>query len=176
LPLLLAPLLLGTAPSLAAPTSFADFVKAYYDEDYAAHPVSATRAGLHQHDGALDDLTAEGYAHNIARLHKALDALNAMDVKALAPMDRDDREVLTGVIKGQLLDDETIKYWRKDPSRYTRVASGAVFELVHRDFAPLDDRLRAAIAREKAIPALLAAGKANLQHPPKAFIEIALRN
>jgi uncharacterized protein (DUF885 family) len=175
-PFLLASLLLGAAPGLAAPISFADFVKDYYDAEYAAHPVSATRAGLHQHDAELDDLSAQGYARNIARLHKALDALNAMDVKALEPMDRDDREVLTGVIKGQLLDDETIQYWRKDPSRYTRVASGAVFELVHRDFAPLDDRLRAAIAREQAIPALLAAGKANLQHPPKAFIEIALRN
>jgi uncharacterized protein (DUF885 family) len=175
-PFLLAPLLLGASPGLAAPTSFETFVKDYYDADYAAHPVSATRAGLHQHDGEIDDLTAAGYARNIARLHKALDALTAMDAKALTPMDRDDREVLTGVIKGQLLDDETIQYWRKDPSRYTRVASGAVFELVHRDFAPLDDRLRAAIARERAIPALLAAGKANLQHPPRAYIEIALRN
>src|SRR5271170_3490336 len=102
-------------PAAAETPSFADFVKGYYDADYAAHPVSATRAGLHQHDGELDDLTAEGFARNGARLHKALDTLKAMDPKALNPMDRDDREVLIGVIKGQLLDDETIQYWRKDP-------------------------------------------------------------
>jgi len=175
-PLVLITLLFGTQPAAAQPASFDSFVKTYYDEEYAAHPVSATRAGLHQHDGELDDLSAGGYARNIARAHKALDALNAMDPKTLNPTDRDDREVLIGVIKGQLLDNETIQYWRKDPGRYTAIASGAVFELVHRDFAPLDDRLRAAIARERGIPALLAAGKANLQHPPRAFVEIALRN
>jgi hypothetical protein len=50
-----------------------------------------------------------------------------------------------------------------------------VFELVHRDFAPLAERLRAAIAREREIPTVLAAGKANVEHPPRAFVEIALR-
>src|SRR5262249_28818185 len=46
----------------------------------------------------------------------------------------------------------------------------------HRDFAPAPVRMRAVIAREKLIPALLAAGKANIAHPPKAFVDITLRN
>jgi uncharacterized protein (DUF885 family) len=57
-----------------------------------------------------------------------------------------------------------------------RSATSAVFNLVHRDFAPLADRLRSVIARERQIPMLLATGKANIEHPPRAFVDIAIRN
>ena len=137
-------------------------MKSYYDGEYAAHPIAATSAGIHDYDGKLDDMSAAGQARNDARLHEALAALAGMNPQPLSPGDRDDREVLIGRIKGTLLDDETIQYWRKDPSRYIRVATMAVFELVHRDFAPLAERLRAAIAREREIPAVLAAAKANM--------------
>jgi|HubBroStandDraft_1064217.scaffolds.fasta_scaffold00592_18 hypothetical protein len=170
-------ILLAAAPAAQAEApSFESFVKGYYAAEFAAHPVSATRAGIHDYDSRVDDLSAEGHARDMARLHAALRALAAISPKGLSDEDRDDREVLIGTIKGALLDGETIQYWRKDPGRYARVATAAVFELVHRDFAPAAERLRSAIAREKLIPGLLAAGKANLQHPPKAFVEIALRN
>ena len=160
----------------AQAASFESFAKSYYDGEYAAHPVAATSAGIHDYDSKVDDLSADGQARNDARLHEALAALQAMNPKQLSSADRDDREVLMGRIKGMLLDDETIKYWRTDPSRYSRVATSAVFELVHRDFAPLAVRMQAAIAREREIPAVLAAGKANIEHPPRAFVEIAIRS
>jgi uncharacterized protein (DUF885 family) len=160
----------------AQTTSFESFVKSYYDGEYAAHPVAATSVGIHDYDSKVDDMSAAGQARNSARLREALARLQAMDPHRLNPGDRDDREVLMGRIKGTLLDDDTIQYWRTDPSRYSRLATSAVFELVHRDFAPLPGRLRSAIAREREIPAMLAAGKANIEHPPRAFVEIALRN
>jgi len=40
-------------------------------------------------------------------------------------------------------------------------ATSAVFNLVRRDFAPLADRLRSVIARERQIPMLLATGNAS---------------
>ena len=55
---------------------------------------------------------------------------------------------------------------RKTRRVYAQSATAAVFNLVHRDFAPLADRLRSVIARERQIPSLLAAGKANVEHPP----------
>jgi hypothetical protein len=158
------------------PTSFQSLVKSYYDAEFQAHPVTATRVGIHDYDTLVDDLSAEAFAKNIARLHAALTEIAAIAPKSLEPMDRDDREIMIGTIKGALLDDEIIQYWRHDPDRYSRVATSAIFELVHREFAPAKDRLSAAIARERQIPALLAAGKANIEHPPRAFVEIAIRN
>jgi hypothetical protein len=68
------------------------------------------------------------------------------------------------------------QYWQKDPDVYLRSATSAIFNLVHREFAPIADRLRSVIARERQIPRLLAAGNANIEHPPRAFVDIAIRN
>ena len=84
--------------------------------------------------------------------------------------------MLINSIKGKLLDLETIRYWQKDPNVYVRSATSAVFNLVHRDFVPLLDRLRSVIGRERQIPMLVATRKANIEHPPRAFVDIAIRN
>jgi hypothetical protein len=174
--ILVSALVASPPASAQQPSSFQSLVKSYYDAEFQAHPIIATRVGIHEYDTQVDDLSAEGFAKNIARLHAALAGFVAVSPESLTPMDRDDRDIMIGTIKGALLDDETIQYWRHDPDRYSRVATSAVFELVHRDFAPLRDRLSAAIARERQVPALLAAGKANIEHPPRAFVEIAIRN
>jgi hypothetical protein len=57
-----------------------------------------------------DDLSRDGQAKNIARLHKALDAFTAIDPATLPSSDRADREMQIGSIKGKLLDVETIRY------------------------------------------------------------------
>jgi len=169
-----AAVLAGSLP--AAAQSFQNVVETFYQGEFRAHPIKATDIGVHEYDAEVDDLSRDGQAKNIARLHKALDEFTAIDPATLSAGDRDDREMLINSIKGKLLDVEMIRYWQKDPNVYVRSATSAVFNLVHRDFAPLADRLRSVIAREGQIPMLLATGKANIEHPPRAFVEIAIRN
>jgi len=169
-----AAVLAGAAPAKAQ--SFQSVVETYYNDEFRAHPIAATDIGVHDYDAEVDDLSRDGQAKNTARLHKALDTLTAIDPATLPVSDRDDREILIGSIRGKLLDAETIRYWQKDPDVYVSSATSAVFNLVHRDFAPLVDRLRSVIAREREIPALLASGRANVEHPPRPFVEIAIRN
>jgi hypothetical protein len=45
---------------------------------------------------------------------------------------------------------------------------------MERKFAPPDDRLRSLISREKQMPALLEAARANLKNPPRIYTEIAI--
>jgi hypothetical protein len=123
----------------------------------------------------VDDLSRDGQAKNIARLHRALDAFIAIDPANLSAGERDDREMLIKQHEREASGIETVRYWQKDPDVYVSSATSAVFNLVHRDFAPLADRLRSVIARERQIPILLATGKANIEHPPLAFVEIAIR-
>ena len=171
---LAAAVLAGATPAEAQ--SFQNLVTTFYDNEFRAHPIAATSIGVHDYDAEVDDLSRDGQAKDTARLHTALDALTAIDPATLSAGDRDDREMLINSIKGTLLDVETIRYWQKDPDVYVRSATSAVFSLVHRDFAPLADRLRSVIARERQIPMLLATGKANIEHPPRAFVDIAIRN
>jgi len=112
--------------------SFQDVVKTFYDDEFQAHPITATDIGVHDYDAEVDDLSRDGQSKNAARLHKALDALTAIDPANLSAGDRDDREMLTNSIKGNLLDVETIRYWRSDPGVYVHSATSAVFNLVHR--------------------------------------------
>jgi uncharacterized protein (DUF885 family) len=156
--------------------SFQNLITTFYDNEFRAHPIAATSIGVHDYDAEVDDLSRDGQAKDTARLHRALDTFTAIDPATLSASDRDDREILINSIKGTLLDVETIRYWQKDPDVYVRSATSAVFNLVHRDFAPLADRLRSVIARERQIPMLLATGKANIEHPPRAFVDIAIRN
>ena len=169
-----AAVLAGSIP--AAAQSFQNVVETFYNDEFRAHPIAATDIGVHDYDSEVDDLSRDGQAKNAARLHKALDEFTAIDPATLSAGDRDDREMLINSIKGKLLDIETIRYWQKDPDVYVSSATSAVFNLVHRDFAPLADRLRSVIAREGQIPMLLATGKANIEHPPRAFVDIAIRN
>jgi len=171
---LAAAVLAGAAPAKAQ--SFQSVVEAFYNDEFRAHPIAATDIGVHDYDAEVDDLSRDGQTKNAARLHKALDEFTAIDPATLSAGDRDDREMLINSIKGKLLDVETIRYWQKDPNVYVRSATSAVFDLVHRDFAPLADRLRSVIAREDQIPMLLARSKANIEHPPRAFVDIAIRN
>jgi uncharacterized protein (DUF885 family) len=171
---LAAAVLAGAAPAEAQ--SFQNLVETFYDNEFRAHPIAATSIGVHDYDAEVDDLSRDGQAKDTARLHTALDALTAIDPATLSAGDRDDREILINSIKGTLLDVETIRYWQKDPDVYVRSATSAVFSLVHRDFAPLADRLRSVVARERQVPMLLATGKANIEHPPQAFVDIAIRN
>jgi len=83
--------------------------------------------------------------------------------------------VLSGQIQAELLDLETLRTWEVNPMAYAGLPGGAIDGLMKRDFAPAADRLRSLIARERAIPAVFAAARANLKNPPKEFTDLAIR-
>ncbi len=64
--------------------------------------------------------------------------------------------------------------WERNPNTWLGTASYAVFQLINRDFAPLDQRMRSTVSRMKQIPAVFATAQATLQNPPKLWTEIAL--
>jgi Bacterial protein of unknown function (DUF885) len=163
------------APSSAA-TTYNSIVQGYFSAQWQAHPASATATGVHTYDADLDDVSAAGVAKEIARLKDTKAKLRTIDGAKLPAMDRDDRDVLAGAIDGQLLQEETIQTWRHDPGNYVNLLTYAAFGLIERDFAPLPDRMKNAIARETKMPAMLAAAKKNLADMPPVFIDVALDN
>jgi uncharacterized protein (DUF885 family) len=50
----------------------------------------------------------------------------------------------------------------------------AIYSLVARDFAPLNERLGSVKSRLEGVPAVVGAAKANLKNPPKVFTETAI--
>ena len=84
----LAAAVLAGAPRAEA-QSFQNLVETFYDNEFRAHPIAATEVGVHDYDAEVDDLSRDGQAKNTARLHKALDALTAIDPATLSAGDRD---------------------------------------------------------------------------------------
>lgn len=166
----------AAAQGASATDTYNGIVKAYFEAQWQAHPASATATGVHQYDDRLDDVSAAGFAKEIARLKDTVAKLRAIDGAKLSQADRDDRDVLLGEIDGQLLQDETLQSWKHDPGNYVNLLTYAAFGLMERDFAPLPTRMKDTIARETAMPAMLAAAKTNLTDMPPVYIDIALDN
>jgi hypothetical protein len=175
-PLLL--LLLSLAAS-AAPANrdapFAALADRYFDQVYfPANPSNATSDGLHQYDARLEDFSRAAIDRQIAGLRRFEREIAAFSAAGLSPLAAGDRDLLLSHIRGTLLTLETLRPWENNPDLYSSTASSAVFTIMSRKFAPPADRLRSVVARERLIPPLFDAARANLRNPPRIYTEIAL--
>ncbi len=153
-----------------------DYLANQYFEQvlYKYNPSEATQLGLHQYDTQLEDYSAANVGRETVALHDWQRKIAAIDPGALDAEPQADREILLNQIKSQLLQLEVIRGWEKNPDLYSSGITGSVFSLMERPYAPVNTRLRAAIAREKQMPAVFAAARANLKNPPRIYTEIAL--
>ena len=147
----------------------------YFDEVYFRFsPTAGTSAGLHTYDTQLEDFSAATLAKWAAALHAYQAKIEAIPADGLDAPVAADREILLNSIRSQLLSLETIGVWKKNPDNYSSGVTNSIFTLMERPYAPVNTRLRAAIAREKAMPQIFAEARQNLVNPPKIYTEIAL--
>ena len=163
---LAAVLLLGVTGPTAAPDSqdaaYTALAQAYYTQSFQTSPVNATFLGVHDYDAQLGDFSAKAMAAQLARDRSYLDRLDAIDRTKLSPEVQIDATLLEYALRDDLLLNDTLAQWKHDPDTYTQTASSAVFGTMSRDYAPLAKRMSYAIARERAIPAMLAQAEANI--------------
>ena len=165
------------APALApsANASFASLADEFFDGYYFPNnPTAATADGIHKYDAQLEDYSRAQIDKEIAALHAFETRFAAIDAKSLDEMTRGDLDLVLNYIRGTLLTLETIRPWEKNPDNYSSGITNSAFTIMERKFAPAPERLRLLIAREKQMPAALAAARANLKNPPKIYTEIAL--
>jgi uncharacterized protein (DUF885 family) len=163
------------AHARAASDDFARFVDDYFEAQFRAQPSAGTEVGFHQYDGKLEDLSRPRVEARIAELKRFQARLAALDRARLSFDDSIDLQALDGDIRSNLQSLETLRGWERNPMPYARVPGGGVDALMKRDFAPARDRLRSVVARLKAVPAVFAAARANVQNPPKEFTDLAIR-
>lgn len=154
------------------PATLDTLEKAHFQAEWADSPVTATQLGIHTTDSLLDNTSLAAITARTDRLHAERTALAALDVSALPPDRQDDRDILLGEIDLSLIENEQVQPFLHNPDFYVNLATDGLYSLVNRNFAPLADRLRAVIARERQIPGMLATGEAQLTQVPDIFIEI----
>jgi uncharacterized protein (DUF885 family) len=158
----------------ASDQAFEKFVDEYFDGFFRFDPASATRAGIHKYDGELPAYSQMDIQSEIARNQMALRELAGISSDGLSEDNLLDATVVASLINGRLLNLTNIRTWAKDPRYYNTQAGTALYTLIERDFAPLDDRLKSLIARERRVPDLLNSARANVVAPPAVYTKVAI--
>jgi uncharacterized protein (DUF885 family) len=145
----------------------------YFNEAWRLDPVDATDAGVHDYDNTLGAYGADAYAERLDVARRYLASLRAIDPGTMGAEASYDAAIFESKLEERILSLGTLERWKHDPALYTGVASDGVYQLLARDFAPLPDRVRSIVARERQIPTLLADARANITTVDPTTAQIA---
>lgn len=166
----------ATTPTPTAAPAFDAAVEQIFAAAFAANPVSATQAGVHEHDARWPDLSAAGQAADRQRVKDALALLGRVAAGKLTVDQQIDAAILRADLEQQIFSDEVEKPLRRNPLVYTSVLGSGIDELISRDFAPLAARAENLAARIEGVPAVCRQAIENLAvgdtHGPAAKVAV----
>ena len=136
------------------------------------NPEWATALGDHRYDNLLNDYSLEGIRKNLDLNRSYLDSLQAIDFSRLNQVNRIDAQILRNRLQYAIFSADTLRGYEWNPRTYN--TGGAIYNLLARDFAPLEERLMNVKERLKAIPRVLENARKNLQNPPRIHTETAI--
>ncbi len=152
---------------------FVALAGSYIEEFLERYPEYATALGDHRYDGRLNDYTAAGVAAGLEWNKRYLEELAAIDPARLGAANAIDYEILRNHVEFSVWSSEVLREHEWNPMRYG--VGDALYSLLAREFAPLEERLQSLRQRLEEIPAVLSAARENLTDPPKIHTETAIR-
>jgi hypothetical protein len=135
------------------------------------HPEYATFLGDHRFDGRLSEPGPDAREDERRELTARARELEAISLDDLSPVNRVDAQILAARLRERLFELEELREHEWDPLAAN--PAEALYWLLARDYAPLPDRLESFAGRLAAIPASLAAARADLGDMPKVHVETA---
>ncbi len=136
-------------------------VAEFIEWQWTVNPVQATALGVDGHDDRLPDVTADGFARRAADEDAWLERFRALRDEDLNPDERIDRDLAISTLRGAQVERDWA-VWRRNPDTYLVPALSGVFLLFAHRSHPEPDLAAAAAARLRQVPAMLDAGRANL--------------
>lgn len=155
---------------VVAKQPWAVFAAKVIAEYYERNPESAVDAGLHEYDGQMSDFSMEALADEVAWLEATRNqAATYTDVEGIEAFERD---YLMTELAGQLFGLRESGFPTNNPLFYASQIGVSVY--VDREYAPVEERMRAYTKYVGQIPALLQAMQKNLQPPlPAPYVEVS---
>ena len=162
-------------PTVDAPpprlSSWDALVDAFIDASFEAIPPLGVRAGRHEFDGRLPPLTRESFRQQAESLRAFRERAKAFDTASLDAHQRFEREYLLSEIDGELWWLEVGERPYRYPGYYAFVLSPDIY--LEREYAPLEQRMRAYVKYLQAIPAGARHARENLRAPmPRTFAQL----
>ncbi len=153
------------------------FVNEFIESFFAGHPPFAVVAGRHEFDGKLPDWSPEGINKEIARLHAQKDRTSSFNDKDLNKNQRFERDYLLAVVNRHLFWLETAEWPFKNPQFYFDWILDSLDPNVYiaREYAPIEQRLRAYTDYADALPRAAEQIRDNLRPPlPRTYIDYGI--
>ena len=164
------------APAFAADSPLESFFRRYLDERFALHPTEASALGDRRFDDRMDDLSPAALEKSLEHLKQSRTRLRQeIDRSKLSPDERINFDIFDHELAAAIWVREQTEPWATNSRAYNEYISDSVFLLLTQSRLPKETNVANAIARMKRIPAVVAAAKANLKHPPRAVLETAIR-
>ncbi len=153
---------------------------AWLDEFFAAYyrrrPVSGTFIGVHDHDHRLPNYSKAGTQATLTETTNLRRRLTDGTTAApQTPTEAMDKRLADGFLSIQQWELGSHHFQRGNPTVYTGEAIFGVLSLFLRPFAPIEQRVEAAIARMEETERLLNHAWENIETAPTAWIEKAIR-
>jgi uncharacterized protein (DUF885 family) len=148
-----------------------DFFASYYRH----RPVNATFIGWHEHDHRLPDLSDAGIDAVRSEMQTLRRRLTILPGEPLSDAQTIDQRLAAGFLEIQEWEYEAPTFWRGNPSLATGEAVFGIISLFLRRFAPLEQRVEAAIQRLEALSTFLAQARATVRSASPAWTERAMR-
>ena len=146
-------------------------VRSFLDGYFEAHPVFAAGAGRHEFDGRLPDWSLEGLEAEKARLRAERARAQEIDPATLDERRAFEREILMAVVDADLFWLEAAEWHRRSPLFYAGRLDPNLY--LSREYAPLEQRMRAYTSYARAVPKAAGQVRANLRTPmPRTYAEL----
>jgi uncharacterized protein (DUF885 family) len=145
------------------------YIKAMFD--FAPNQGSA--AGLHEYDWRQPDLSGEAIHARVREVQAFAQGLAAIDPADLGKEDAFDYRLLRSAVEAEIYQWEAEQDYLRNPMWYGRALDLTTF--LTRNYAPLEERVRAAIGYLQTAPWAVQAARGNLQpNLPRPFLAISL--
>jgi uncharacterized protein (DUF885 family) len=159
-----------------ADEAFATIAGRYLDEVAVRSPVAATALGDHRADDRLDDVGPAARARTRNLFLEYREMLASIDRDELSRGNQVDAALLHNEIESNLFELDTLEEWAWNPLYYVRLSGNAIYGLLSRDFAPLEQRLDNAASRLAQLPRFFYQARESLrpERVPEIHAETAI--
>lgn len=144
----------------------------FFRSYYALRPVNATFVGVHDYDHRWPDHSPNGMGDAVAEMEALREARPQAGEDGWTDLDVC---LARGFLDTQLWEYGSRHFQLGNPSTYTGEAAFGLMGLFLTPFAPLSQRMGAAVARLEALPAFLDQAEAQVREAPPAWTQRAIR-
>jgi uncharacterized protein (DUF885 family) len=153
---------------------FEKLEKDFFRDWLKRHPLLGSQLGLHEdYDDKMPEGTTGQEQNDLKLLHHVLAEAEKIDPKRLSFEEGLERDFLVHTVRNWIFDREVLKPWECQPEA-PKVIGQAIFQILSRNYAPLQQRVKAIMKRLEKMPKYIDHSREKLTRPVKLFIEIEL--